>query len=368
MTKSKSAGSSTVQKQKKKEMKEKKIVTTLAPVAKAYKLRSMEPMVSSTSRSCRVRHRELVLGSFLSSVNFAIGAKLPLNPGLSGTFPWLSSIAKNWEQYKVHRLNAIYIPILPTSTQGDIGLIPDYDAGDTSPTSEVEAANTEDAVTNSCWDKTECNLDPKAMMAGCTRKFVRTTNTAGDIKTYDVGNFYIYTVNFSSSLLNVGKLFLDYDIEFFVPQSSPGDEVASSRTSLFVKANDQVCPTLVITQLAFVGSGADPLGIGGAGTGQFFPPPGCYLVRAYCSFRDTVNEQFTTSIEITKNQTPLPNPIQGQFGPQQAGNTNAWQQVQAEGIISVAKGDTVEVTAFLTGAAGVLTARGNWCRVVWSMA
>jgi len=182
-------------------------------------VRTAEPkFLTRSSRSVRIAHRELV-GSIIGSAAFATPYIFDLNPGISATFPWLSSQAVGWEQYKFHRLKFCYYTRTGTSTPGSVMLIPDYDPADFAPVSEQIASAYRDAVEEAPWvPEFSCNLDPSAMLGSTPRKYIRAAPLAAnlDIKTYDSGSFFVGTSD--GTAVPWGKLWVEYDVELFVPQ------------------------------------------------------------------------------------------------------------------------------------------------------
>lgn len=193
-------------------------------VAAAYAkgLSSGEPMFMKMSRAgVVIRHRELV-ASITGSATFTVAASLALNPGMAATFPWLSTQAVGWEQYRFKKLKFCYYTRTATSTPGSMLLVPDYDAADAAPASEQIASSYRDVEEEVPWiDEFSCDLDPRAMHPDGNRKFVRTGPLAAnlDIKLSDVGNMFACTTD--GSAINWGKLWVDYEVEFFVPQLPP---------------------------------------------------------------------------------------------------------------------------------------------------
>jgi len=211
---------------------------TSAPVAKmrAFVNNGDPKVVSMTSRSWRIRHREMVdpVNTAGSSYLFAPVAGmtngLPLNPGMDATFSWLSNVALNWERYKFHALKFIYLTRSPTSQAGSVILAPDYDPADTAPIDELTALSYKDAKEDVPWKDIVVTLDPSDLSGGRKDHFVRTGPLAAnlDIKTYDSGTLWVYTEGVASSV-NLGKLFVEYDVELFTPQLPPtGDPITGS--------------------------------------------------------------------------------------------------------------------------------------------
>lgn len=272
-----------------------------APVALGETTVSRGARVSSQRNSTRVKHKELVFASIPGSTGFALQTFVHINPGIPASFPWLAGIAKNWEQYVVHRLEYSWVPIAPTSTQGDVILSPNYDASDPPPTTETQAVNCQGTITFPCWAPNRLVLDPKALMALGPRRYVRQSAVAGDIKTFDVANVAICSNNETGTSV-IGKVFVEYDIEFFIPQNDPSGATQPLYTSVFVNSGVTTITNGINTTLLWNTVRYDPLQVGSAAissTGIFTPPAGVYNVSYFVNLDDNFNENclFTAWVE-----------------------------------------------------------------------
>jgi len=250
-------------------------------VASSKQQRTRNPVIQQrTSRGVRIVHRE-----FLQTVSGSTGFStltIPVNPGLPDTFPWLAPQAAQWEQYRFNRLSFEYITRAPTTSTGSVILAPDYDAVDQAPNSEIVLTTFQDAVENSTWQSITSHLDVSAMHSLGPKKFVRTGPVFGsDIKTYDVANFYLGTTG-QANTDPIGKLWIDYDIEFFVPQSAnlTGTPVPTM-TSEFWKDADENLVTGVATPLTFNSLDFNPLAIVVTSGNQFRLPRGAWRIQAH---------------------------------------------------------------------------------------
>jgi hypothetical protein len=117
-----------------------------------------------------------------------------------------------------------YLTRVGSNSSGSVMLVPDYDAADPAPLTEFTASSYEDCREDVVWKDQVCTLDPKAMNNLYGRHYNRFGALAPnlDIKTYDVGNLFVAHVGTASSPSTVGKLWVEYDIEFFKPQLPPG--------------------------------------------------------------------------------------------------------------------------------------------------
>lgn len=276
-----------IAKDKKREKEEKRIMKIeKAPVAMSQTQRFPS---RGGRRSWRFTGSELI-GDVRGSTAFST-TRYPINPGLERSFPWLSGEADKWEQYKFHSLRYRYVPRCATTTVGSILMSPDYNVRDNPPTTELQAADTYGAVESSAWVGTTCALDVAAMFPFGPRKMIRQSFVAGELNLYDAANFYMSTTGMTGADL-VGKLWVDYDVEFFIPQNSPDDRLAPSYSSFFTFGNlvlPSPNPAPVSATVPF-GSVYDPLRIGVV-AGQpgvftiFRPPyPGIYQVSFSCEF------------------------------------------------------------------------------------
>jgi hypothetical protein len=188
---------------------------TSAPVAFSGRTRITSPKIKATRNMCHIHHKEF-LANVTGTANWTLQYTYALNPGLPASFPWLSTQAQAWEMYKFNSVKYIFHTFAPTSTAGAVSLIPDYDAADGQPPNELAASSYQNMVEDACWKDIVCSLSPKAMSGIGKEHFVRITNTAGDIKTYDSGNFYVATSN-STSTPPLGKLWVEYDVTLTVP-------------------------------------------------------------------------------------------------------------------------------------------------------
>jgi len=338
-----------------------------APSAMNVSTKSSQPSIIKTGRGFRVSHRELVLSSVAGSTGFTVQSFLRLNPGLAATFPWLSVQAAQWEQYCCHKLIAEWVPIAPSSTQGDIILSPNYDASDPQPTTETQAANNFGTVTNSVWFPHRLVMDVRSMMGLGPRRYVRICAVAGDIKTFDIGTLAVCSNN-ETGTGAIGKLFLDYDFEFFTPQNDPSPATTPLYTSLFGRiTSNQTFTTATPAVFNWNSLVYDPLSIGAGSSGTFTPPAGVYRITAHMTFSDSSNEAFTAAAVLLKNGVTLSTPIQTQIGPVTIA-VNGTLDTSIEGIVPLNGTDTVAIQVTLIGAAGTLVGLLNYCQLIFSLA
>jgi len=145
-----------------------------------------------------------------------------LNPGDNQTFPWLSTIASSYSQYRFHgvvfEFKSLITDFVVGGAPGVVVLSTNYNADDPAFTNKRQMENSEFAVaikpTEPIMHMIEC--DPK--QTSINELYVRVGNnpTGVDKKTTDMGNFQIATQGNPTQLL--GELWVTYCVEFFKPE------------------------------------------------------------------------------------------------------------------------------------------------------
>jgi hypothetical protein len=333
-------------------------------VAASYSNRMVtaEPTITQSghgkNKSCRIKHRELIDVTIPGSTSWLVQNEVQIQPALAASFPWLAPQAKMWEQYKAHLVRFIYIPIASTGTQGEVLLTPIYDASDPVPTTEQQMADAAGTVVDSCWKTIVMDCDVNAMMGLGPRKYTRQCLVAGDLKTFDCGSVFLSTNN-QTGTSAVGKLYVEYDFEFFCPQNEPSMATVPLYTSFFAPSALTITSTVDTNLLWTVNQAQfDPLGFGTVySAGVFTPPAGCYRISVTACFNDSSNEAFTASLQFLKNNAPI-----RAFGTTNQLNQISFTsdgaspdtQVNCDAVIALNGTDTFAVEAVLIGAAGTL--------------
>lgn len=187
-----------------------------APTSYTYPVKGNQPRFQQTSGGVRISHREYVTsvsgtaGTFL--LNGGNGDKQdysvnPLNPFV---FPWLTSIAANFDQYTVCSLRLSYVPLANTSTAGRVALFFDKDSGDPGPSDRSALANYKHLAEISPWGMTRLPIprdNVKRFMAD---------NATSDPKLVNFGK--IGYVTYGGPTGEYGDLFIEYTIDLFEPQ------------------------------------------------------------------------------------------------------------------------------------------------------
>ncbi len=179
------------------------------------------PKFSTTQQTNIVCHREC-LGDISSTTSFN-NLTFPLNPGMNQTFPWLSTVAQNYQEYKFHGLifefRSCITDFAQSGSPGFVVMATNYNADYPAYTSKIEMENSEYAVatkpTTSLMHGVECAIAQTAL----PMKYIRSGSlpTGTDLKTYDQGLFQFATTQATTGGQLIGELWVSYCVEFFKP-------------------------------------------------------------------------------------------------------------------------------------------------------
>jgi hypothetical protein len=174
--------------------------------------------------SIRVTHREYI-ADIDATTSFS-NLSIPIQPGLDSSFPWLSSIAKNFEQY---RINGMIFQFKSTASDaiasttnlglGQVIMATDYNAADAayvnSPQMLGSMFSNSAKPSETFLHAIECDPSQQVTKA----HYVRTGNppSGTDIRLYDHGNFQIATENMPANYSGMGQLWVTYDVSFAKP-------------------------------------------------------------------------------------------------------------------------------------------------------
>lgn len=181
------------------------------------------PMMHNDGQSITVRHKEY-LGEIPGTTGYTVFDSFGLNPGNSRTFPWLSRIASNFQEYKFKGVVFHYIPTSGNAVAGtgaplgSVMIQTSYRATDTAPTSKLEMLNeynSSEAVPSETFaHPVEC--DPKENPFNI--QYVRNGAVPEGDSTmmYDLGTTYVATSGQAGTTI-LGDLWVTYEVELKKP-------------------------------------------------------------------------------------------------------------------------------------------------------
>jgi hypothetical protein len=185
------------------------------------------PRMSNGPRSTIISHREYIQDVISSATpGLFLNQSFPINPGMVQTFPWLSQIAVNYEEFKVrgmifeYKSNSADALNSTNTALGTVILATDYNPLNAIFNNKQQMENSEFAYSD------RPSVDIRHPIE-CARKdnvlgefFVRSAAPSGsdyDLRFTDLGNFQIASVGQQGASVNLGELWVTYTIEFLKP-------------------------------------------------------------------------------------------------------------------------------------------------------
>lgn len=175
-----------------------------------------------------VRHREY-LQDISATIAFTI-SNFSLNPGIISTFPWLSSIAQHFEQYRFRGVlfefktlsSDTVLSSATSSALGSVIMATQYNAlspafPDKFTMENYEFANSS-KPSNSFIHPVECKRGQTSISELYVRGEAAPANS--DIRLYDMGVFSIATVGMQAASGVAGELWVTYELELYKPKIS----------------------------------------------------------------------------------------------------------------------------------------------------
>lgn len=261
------------------------------PRSKGPGNRSAGPSSSSTTfpgGSSHNNKRPYVLENdeFIENINSSIEFRvrsLSVNPGQSAVFPWLSSMAKNFEKYRFEFLEFYYRPrvsgFAAAGQRGQVIMSFDYDASDPPPTDKQQMEATWPHKDDMPYKEIRLNL-PIAELTGPGGKYVRPglPPTGTDIKTYDAGVLHIATSGMESLDAYIGELRVRYRAILLIPVLESATVAHSKTIAVTYGDNDGVSSGNVDLNMGNSHIGPNPLGITSASDGSIVLPDGEFWI------------------------------------------------------------------------------------------
>jgi len=182
------------------------------------------PMMHKDGQTVVIRHREFI-HTVRSTQSFTVQKSFQLNPGNSDTFPWLSTIASSFQEYRFKGIVFHYIPtsgnaISGTSPSlGSVMMQTSYRSNDSAPSSKAELLNeywSGEAVPSETFaHPIEC--DPAENPFNV--QYVRTGNlpSSDNQLFYDLGVTHLCTQGQLATDNTLGDLWVTYEVELKKP-------------------------------------------------------------------------------------------------------------------------------------------------------
>lgn len=181
---------------------------------------SQIPKFSTSDRTNIICHREY-LGD-ISGTSAFTNTAYPLNPGLSQTFPWLSTVAENFQEYIIHGCIFEFRPLTTdfanSGVPGVVVMATNYNADSPNFATKQQMENSEYAVSVKPTLPLIHGIECALQLTSIPHRYVRTGSVPSnqDLRLYDYGNFQFATQNNSPTVV-LGELWVSYCVEFFKP-------------------------------------------------------------------------------------------------------------------------------------------------------
>jgi len=198
----------------------------------------------SSDGGFRIQRKEYI-GDVSSSIGFVVNS-YPLQPGMPNLFPWLSTFAPNFEEYRIHgaaisfKSTAASALNSTNTALGTVIVAAQYDSYDVPFGSKLEMENYEGSVSCKPAENLIFGLECDRRKDVATHLYTRTGASSGDIRLYDLANISVATVG-SQAVAVIGELWITYDITLYKPKLtlSPSQTywAHSYKTSNFTVAN-----------------------------------------------------------------------------------------------------------------------------------
>jgi len=179
---------------------------------------NMVPKFQNDGRGVRIKEREYI-GDITASAAQGLfnNQSFPINPGLSSTFPWLSTVAGQFEEYEFMGLVFEYIS---TSSEfngssqalGSVTMATDYDPTDPPYVNLIQMQSSDYSCMVKASKSMEHGIECDPTERPSRVSFVRTGNVSDDLKFYDLGLFQVATQGMSVANVDVGQLWVSYDV------------------------------------------------------------------------------------------------------------------------------------------------------------
>jgi len=183
------------------------------------------PSMHNNSQTIVVRHKEFIT-EVTGSTNFSVLRSFAINPGVKATFPWLSTVAGNYTEYRLRGMVYHYVPTsgnAVSSTNAALGTVmlqTSYRANEPAPSSKVEMLNeywaSEGSPASEFVHPIEC--DPAENPFNV--QYIRTApvDANDNILMYDLGTTRLAVSGQQANGIVLGDLWVTYEIELRKPR------------------------------------------------------------------------------------------------------------------------------------------------------
>jgi len=279
---------------------------------------SQVPVMHSAKESIRFRHREFVMEVYSpANVGVFTTTTFSLNPGLSTTFPYLSALAQQFQEYSfkglVFEFKSTSAVAMSTSNigMGTVALAAQYRADAPAFVNKVQMMNEMWAVDGKPSDTFMLPIECAPEECPMNVLYVRgngLATTTDNVKFYDLAKVTLACTGIPVSEQLIGELWVSYDVEFYKPQASAILDLYQSYAKFTLTPGaTQWCgnATIVNDLMGFT------TGTGPAPAGQWNPNSvqGLLNPTTFSLYTQVVNSSLTSTSAISVDPRSLLFPI-----------------------------------------------------------
>lgn len=193
-----------------------------------YRVKSNSLMggkIVGDARRANVFRRSTYITDVFSSTGFATTV-IPIQPGLLTLDPWLAPIARNYDEYEIKGMIFEWRSTCGSAfasnnnAMGTLIMATQYDPYDPVFTSKLSMDNYEFATAVKPFDSALHAVECARASTVQNKLYIRTGSNQGDLRWTDFGNFTIATTGMQTSGVNLGELWVSYEIELSKPNFS----------------------------------------------------------------------------------------------------------------------------------------------------
>lgn len=171
----------------------------------------------------RVKHKEFV-GALMSTTEFT-NRVYHINPGQDALFPWLSAVAANFQKYRLEGAMLIFESSIPSgiatfSSLGSVILAANLNPSAPAASTQLEMEQMQFAASCKPSENMAAPIECAPHLGATQGLSVRTGDVPAEasINDYDHGTLQIATVGQPSAGVQLGKLYIVYDLVLQLPR------------------------------------------------------------------------------------------------------------------------------------------------------
>lgn len=233
------------------------------PVSYGTRLVNPGPRMTTADGNLRIRKSEMVDSiTVLSAASGGVTGNVfraqafGLNPGNALLFPWLLSTAKCWTSYRFRSLSFRFMPTAPTSQSGVVMMAFSEDPDIPAPTGQAQFLDIAGVHETNVYLRDQINW--RTQNDNGAWKRIDYTTAYGDLNTLNHTGAFLFGYQVPSNFAGeIGKLFVDYDVEFktaqlpalttLAPGASPDVSASTPYDSLAIGQASYTIPLPTLT-------------------------------------------------------------------------------------------------------------------------